>query len=285
MNLEDNPVPACKLSAATAAAIASCDGIDGVEDGVIEDPNRCAYDPRALIGTTAGECGTFTAADADLIRRLWEGPRRQDGEFMWYGLPRGADMNALWSAAGEPLQARAFGISLQWFTYFLAQDPEFDWTTLTRDGYERYWEQSLEQFGAVIGTDNPDLTAFRDAGGKAIVWHGWADPLISAHGTIDYYTRVQERMGGAEETSGFLRLFMAPGVNHCGGGAGPSPTGQLEALVDWVENGRAPETLTARRNADAVARTRPLCRYPLVARYIGSGSTDDAANFQCSSGF
>ena len=98
-------------------------------------------------------------------------------------------------------------------------------------------------------------------------------------------TRVQERMGGAKKTSEFARLFMAPGVGHCGGGAGPTPSGQLDAVRVWVEEGKAPETLTATRQAAGVTRTRPLCQYPLVAKYKGNGSTDDAANFSCSSGF
>jgi Tannase and feruloyl esterase len=284
MNAENNPIPACKMQAATAAAIASCDAIDGVKDGVIEDPNRCTYDPKALIGTSAGDCGSFTEADANVIRKLWEGPRRKDGSALWYGLPRGADLTALWVARGTPLKAQPFGISQEWFRYFLTQNPQFDMATVTPDMYERLFEQSVEQFGSVIGTDNPDLTEFRSRGGKAIVWHGWADQLISAEGTVDYYKRVVQRMGGAKETSDFLRLFMAPGVGHCGGGPGPSPTGQIEALLSWVEEGKAPETLTARQAA-GVTRTRPLCQYPLVAKYKGTGSTDDAANFVCSSGF
>jgi len=145
----------------------------------------------------------------------------------------------------------------------------------------------MEEFGAVIGTDNPDLTAFRDHGGKAILWHGWADQLITPEGTIDYYKRVRQQMGGAEKTSKFARLFLAPGVGHCGGGAGPAPYGQLDALLSWVEEGKAPVTLTAARRdqSGAVTRSRPLCQYPLVAKYKGTGSTDDAANFVCSTGF
>jgi feruloyl esterase len=119
------------------------------------------------------------------------------------------------------------------------------------------------------------------------VWHGWADQLITAEGTIDYYNRVLQQMGGRDKTSQFLRFFLAPGVAHCGGGAGPAPTGQLEALLAWVEEGKAPETLTATRRdqSGAVTRSRPLCQYPLVAKYKGTGSTDDAANFVCSAGF
>jgi hypothetical protein len=139
----------------------------------------------------------------------------------------------------------------------------------------------------VIGTDNPDLTAFRDRGGKAIVWHGLSDQLITPEGTIDYYKRVQEKMGGAEKTAQFARLFLAPGVGHCGGGSGPAPYGQLDALLAWVEDGKAPAGLAAARRdqAGAFTRSRPLCQYPLVAKYKGTGSTDEAANFVCSAGF
>jgi feruloyl esterase len=285
MNAVGNPLPSCKLAAATAAAIASCDAIDGVKDGVLEDPERCTYDPKALIGTLTGDCGTFTEADADVIRKLWQGPRRSDGSFLWHGLPRGADLSALWGSRGTPLKPQAFGISLDWFRYFLAQNPQLDSATITPAAYERFWEQSVEQYNTVFGTDNPDLTAFRDRGGKVVIWHGWADQLISSEGTVDYYKRVQERMGGAKKTSEFARLFMAPGVGHCGGGAGPTPSGQLDAVRVWVEEGKAPETLAATRQAPGVMRTRPLCQYPLVAKYKGNGSTDDAANFSCSSGF
>ena len=287
MNAKGNPLPACKLAAATAAAIAACDAMDGVKDGVIEDPKRCNYDPKPLLGTSAGECGSFTETDVDVIRKLWQGPQREDGSFLWYGLARGADLNALWGSAGNPLKPRAFGIALDWFRYFLAQNPQLDWTSITPSAFERYWDQSVEEYGAVIGTDNPNLAAFRDRGGKAILWHGWADQLITPEGAIDYYTRVQEKMGGAKKTAEFARLFMAPGVGHCGGGAGPSPYGQLDAVRAWVEDGKAPEILTAARRdqTGSITRSRPLCQYPLVAKYKGTGSTDDAANFACSTGF
>ena len=285
MNAMNNPLPGCKLAAATAGAIAACDDVDGVKDGVIEDPQRCTYDPKALVGTSAGDCGEFTEADAEVIRKLWGGPRRQDGAFLWYGLPRGADLSALWSSRGDPLKAQPFGISMEWFRYFLSQNPQLDGNTISPDRYERFFEQSVEEFSDVIGTDNPDLTAFRDHGGKAILWHGFADQLISALGSIDYYQRVQEEMGGQEATADFARLFMAPGIGHCAGGPGAMPSGQLDALLSWVEDGKAPETLPASRPVDGGTRTRILCPYPMVAKYDGSGSTDDAANFSCSVGF
>ena len=281
-----NLVPQCKLEAAVTAAVEACDGIDGVKDGVIDDPLRCSYDAKRLVGTTAGDCGAITDADAAVIARIWEGPKRQDGSFLWYGLPRGAGF-ALSATAGTPLAGRPFEITLDWFRFFLTQNPNWDWQSITRAGYEQLFDQSVEQFNAVIGTDNPDLSAFRDRGGKLIMWHGWADPLIYAEGSIDYYMRVQRQMGGPEKTAAFIRLFMAPGVGHCSGGAGPAPAAQFDAVVRWVEEGKAPDTLEAvRRNqAGEVVRSRPLCQYPLVARYKGKGNTDEAASFECKASF
>jgi hypothetical protein len=139
----------------------------------------------------------------------------------------------------------------------------------------------VEQFGAVIGTDDPDLTRFRDHGGKVIVSHGLADQLIPAAGTIDYYKRVQQRMGGEKATAKFARLFLAPGVDHGFRGAGGTPAGTFEALVRWVEGDKAPEKLIAekRDRSGKVILTRPLFPYPQVAKYKGKGSTDEAENF------
>ena len=145
--------------------------------------------------------------------------------------------------------------------------------------------QSVEQFSDVIGTTNPDLATFRKRGGKIVMWHGWSDQLIYAGGSIDYFTRVQAAAGGPAPTASFFRFFLAPGVAHCGGGAGPAPTGTIEALLTWVEENKAPEMLQATRRDQDTTRTRPLCQYPQVAKYKGSGSTNDAANFSCSSGF
>jgi feruloyl esterase len=278
-------VSPCKLTAATAAAVAACDPMDGVTDGVLDDPTRCAWDPRALVGTSpgGGECGAFTEADAAVVREIWAGPRRRDGTRLWYGLPRGAEFGGLTQVGGSPPTVRPNPITLEWARYFLTQDPRWDAATLTRALYEQLWDQSVEEFSAVLATDAADLSAFRDRGGKILLWHGWADPLIYPQGTIDYYERVQRQLGGARRTDAFVRLFMAPGVGHCAGGPGPQPTGQLDALVRWVEEGRAPATLTAVRrdqNGRAV-RTRPLCLYPLVARHDGRGGTDDAASFAC----
>jgi feruloyl esterase len=278
-------VPPCKFVAATEAAVAACDAIDGVKDGVIGDPSRCQYDPKALVGASSATCGAITDADADIIRKIWDGPHTTGGKRLWYGLPRGAAF-ALSNTGGNPPAGQPFPITLDWFRYFLTQNPKWDWTTITRGSYEQFFSQSVKQFNDIIGTNNPNLSAFRKRSGKIIMWHGWSDQLIYAGGSIDYFTKVQAAAGGASPTASFLRFFLAPGVAHCGGGAGPAPSGQFEAVVKWVEEGQAPETLTAvrRDNTGAVTRSRPLCPYPLVARYKGSGSTDDAANFECRAG-
>ena len=275
-----NFVPKPKLDAATAAAVKACDPADGVTDGVIGDPLRCGYDPKALVGTRVGD-DMFTEADAEVIRKIWQGPRSADGTFMWHGLERGADLSAYAGTSGSPLKGRPFSISLDYFIYFLAQNPKWDWTALTPAGFEMLWTQSVEQYGDVIGTDDPDLTRFRDRGGKLIIYHGLADQLIPAAGTIDYYKRVQQQMGGAGKTSQFARLFLAPGVDHGFRGAGPTPTGTMDALVRWVEEGQAPDKLMAERrdSRGKVIQTRPLFPYPLISKYRGTGSTDDAANF------
>jgi feruloyl esterase len=274
-------VPTCRMTAATEAAVKACDGTDGISDGVIGDPTRCSYDPKALIGTGT-ECGPFTEADAEIIRKIWEGPRRLDGTPLWPGLPRGAAF-ALSATGGAPLVPRPFGITLDWLRYFVTQNPTFDWTTITPAAYEQIWDQSYEQFNGVIGTDNPDLSAFRDRGGKIVMWHGWADQLIVAGGSIDYMKRVQQHNGGPAKTGQFARLFMAPGVGHCGGGPGAAPSGPFDAVVKWVEQGLAPETLQGvkRDQNGTVTMSRPVCQYPLSARYKGRGSENDAGSFEC----
>jgi len=264
-----SPVPQAKFEAATAAAVAACDELDGLKDGIIGEPWRCSYDPRLLVGTKVGD-GIFTAADAEVVRKIWEGPRGEDGSFLWYGIPRGARIG------GGP-----HGVGLGWFRYFLVQNPEWDWKTLTRAGFERRFQQSVEQFGAVFGNENPDLTRFRDRGGKVIVFHGIADSTIPVWGSIDYCERIQQRMGGEEKTAEFARLFLAPGVEHNLRGPGPAPTGTFEAILSWVEEGKAPDLLIAEQ-ADSkgkVVARRPLFPYPHVARYKGNGSPDDAENF------
>jgi hypothetical protein len=274
------PISAAKLTAVTNAAIAVCDAEDGIVDGVINDPRKCSYDPVALIcqpGSDPAMC--LTAAEADVVRKIWHGPvSATTGERLWFGLERGTPLNFL--AGSNP-----FFIALTHFQYWVRQDPNADWRTLTKDNFEAYFNESYQKFNQVIGTDNPNIQRFRERGGKMIIWHGDADPLIFPRGTLNYYQRVLEANGGIEQVQDFARLFMAPGVGHCAGGAGPNPVGTFEAVVNWVENGVAPDQIMASRNlTGGMVRTRPLCPYPKIARWTGNGSTDDAANFVCVDG-
>jgi tannase/feruloyl esterase len=281
---EDNPVAPCKFEAALQATIAACDTVgDGVVDGVIGDPLACHFDLGQLVGTHT-ECGDITAADVEVMRRIGEGPRGQDGRFLWYGQAPGtpyAGLNDVVEVDGQ-LVGQPFQYDIWWISLFLAQDPTWDWQTLTYAGYEAFFQQSIEMYTDVYSAEDPDLSAFAEHGGKALLWHGASDFGVPFQGTVDYYERVQDTMGPGR-TEQFLRLFLAPGVGHCGGGAGPQPTGQLEALVDWVEHGNAPRTLSAQvvDEQGTVVQERPLCAYPQVARLVGQGDPADAGSYRC----
>ena len=271
-------LPKSKFDVATAAAVKACDPLDGVSDGVIDDPSACDFDPKGLVGTQV-DGDPFTAVDADVIRQIWNGPKRQDGTFLWYGLSRGTDLAALAGTGGNPLTGKPFGVALDWFRFFLVQDPAWDWTKLTPVAFEARWVQSVEQYGSIIGTDQDDLSAFRDRKGKVIIYHGLADQLIPAEGSIQYYDRLRRKMG--PDTDRFARLFLAPGVDHGFRGAGPTPVGLTAAITRWVEQDEAPDQLLAElRDKDGrVLRTRPLFPYPKFARFGGRGSTDEASSF------
>ncbi|HLE95632.1 MAG TPA: tannase/feruloyl esterase family alpha/beta hydrolase [Acidimicrobiia bacterium] len=277
------PICQDKLAFATQAAVEACDRRDGVEDGVIADPSQCKFDARKLIGEVVpdSECGEFTKDDAVVVNAIWDGARAvrghspNHGKFLWYGLSRGAPLNAL---AGT----FAFPVTLEHLKW-VQEDQAFDWTTLDYKGFTGAFRQSQERFNDVIGTDDPDLRDFRNGGGKVLLWHGWYDQLIMPEGTIDYYERVVHRMGGWHRTADFARLFMAPGVFHCGGGPGPNQFNAFGALVAWVEGGDAPNRIIASgvNPMDGQAVTRPLCLYPRVARYDGKGDPNQESSFDC----
>ncbi|MFI0444473.1 tannase/feruloyl esterase family alpha/beta hydrolase [Actinomadura sp. 6N118] len=269
-----NVISPCTFDAINQAVTAACDPADGVTDQIM-DPRNCRFDPSALIGTKT-PCGTITARDAAVVKRIWQGPRRKDGSFLWYGLTPGTKFAGLAGSTAD-LEPTPFPITVEWFKWWLAKDPAFDWRSVTTAGLPAYFDQSRAEYHDVLGTDDPNLRAYRDAGGKLIMWHGWADQLIFPQGTIDYYQRVAATMGGPHRTERFARLFMAPSVDHCAGGPGAAPADPLAALVTWVEKGKAPDTLLG-RNGDM---TRPLCRWPAVPRYTGHGAANDAANFRC----
>jgi hypothetical protein len=288
MNQAHTYPSACEFDAFNKAAIAVCDRDDGVTDGVIDRPENCRFDPNELIGTTLvcqGKTVQISRADAQVVQKIWDGPITPAGTQLWYGLLKGTRFDLL--AATTPgqdgtLHGVPFPIADDWVKYFLKRQPDFDTSTIGYSEFEQLFRQSQAQYNAVIGTDNPDLSAFRDAGGKMITWHGLADQLVFPQGTVDYRRRVEAVMGGAGATDQFYRVFLAPGADHCFGGTGPVPIDPLAALVDWVENGHAPDTLPA-TTANRAGRTitRNLCLYPLLPHYTSHGDPNSAASYTC----
>ena len=208
---------------------------------------------------------------------------------MWYGLEPGASFAGIANTTtsdGTTVGA-PYPLNLEYLGTWVQQNPPvpagtWDWTTTTYDRFDQLFQRSVELFGDVMGTDNPDLRGFKKAGGKLVVYHGLADQLIFPRGTIDYYNRVQQSTG--QGTGDFARLFLAPGMAHCAGGPGAQPDHPLSQLVDWVENGEAPRSLNGvvhDPNTGAVTATRPICMYPKVAVYKGSGPTTQASSFAC----
>jgi len=289
MNQMHDALPTCKEDAFTAAVVKACDARDGVTDGIISDPAGCHWNADHLIGVKT-PCGTITATDAAVMNRIWQGPVTAGGRPLWYGLERGASLAGLaaTTTANGVTTASPFPITASWLGTWLQQNPDWNWQTLTYAQFGQLFAQSVREFSATIATDNPDLSAFRNHGGKILIWHGLADQLIFPQGTIQYYQRVQNTMGGAASTDSFARLFLAPGAQHCASAAGPAPADPLAAVVKWVEHGQAPHSILA-TVADpatgAVILSRPLCAYPLVARYNGHGSTTQARNFTCAPTF
>jgi hypothetical protein len=193
---------------------------------------------------------------------------------MWYGQPRGTDLSALGGTGPFP-------VAVEQPKYWVYFNPDWNWQQLDPDNFLAFFRDSVERVGPMMASDNPDLRGFQKHGGKLVIWHGWSDQLINANGSINYYERVTDFMGGAKRTQKFARLFMAPGVSHCAGGNGPQPQKPFDAVVDWVEKGVAPDTILASKPLNGGSQTRPLCPYPLVAQWNGKGSSDQAANFNC----
>jgi hypothetical protein len=279
-DLVGGPIAGAKMSQATASAIAACDGNDGVVDGVIDEPRACTFSAQANVcgAATAPAANCLTGAEADAIDRIWDGPRNAEGTRVWFGLDRGTSINAL--NGNNPF---ALGVTqFHWNTH----DPMFDWTTVTMQTYADVAQAGSRNIADVTDTFG-DLDAFRRSGGKLLTMVGANDQLIMPQGVLHYYRQMARRYGGPRDAdfSGvqdFYRLFRAPGVGHCAGGAGPQPQGLFEALVDWVEQGVAPQTVMAQSSAGGgVTRTRPLCLYPQTALYNGSGDPNLASSFSC----
>jgi hypothetical protein len=283
-------ISSAKLPAIQAAALAACDASDGVKDGVIENPRQCHFDPTPLLcnGPESDKC--LTAPQLAALKTIYDGLRDSKGKQVFPGYsPGGEGLSGGWAPwiTGDSREKSAmFSFSTQFFMNMVYDNPDWRYQAFDRDADMNAADTKL---AGILNATNPDLSGFRRRGGKLIIYHGWNDPAIPGMSTVDYYESVSAKMGPAALPD-FLRLYMAPGMLHCGGGDGPNDFGQGHngavgdsahdvntTLEGWVEKGTAPAAIIARKGA----RTRPLCVFPQVARWKGTGSTDDAANFVC----
>lgn len=274
-----NVIPPEKLPVISAAAVAACDAIDGVKDGIIRDPRICSFDPATIEckGTDAPNC--LTAGQVASVKAIYGGLKDPTtGRQFWPGFEAGSEF--LWGGH----IASAFGTPLAYFKYFYLGDPDWNWQTfeMTDPKNMQVMIDADTKLRAVLNSTDPDIASFKNAGGRMIMYHGWSDSFIAPRNSIAYYEGVVA-LQGEKQTREFLRLFMAPAMGHCGGGNGPNTFDSLAALENWVENGQAPDSITASHaGADGkVDRTRPLCVYPQVEQYKGTGDINDGTNFFC----
>ncbi len=282
---------AAKASLITQRAIAACDALDGVTDGVMEDPRACTadkFDVASLQCTGADAADCLTPAQVEVARKIYAGPKNlRTGAQIYPGYPVGSESgwSGYWGGA-EPVRA-------DYWRLWVFDNPQWNWWTFD---YDRDLTFADAKISPLVDQTSADLAAFKAAGGKAIVFQGWQDAVVNPIDTIAYYDRVRSAQGTQAATDAFFRLFLVPGMGHCSGGAGATTFGNsggqapnpgasndlLMALDRWVEQDAAPDSITAARvTSGTVVRTRPLCAYPKKAVYKGSGSTDDAANFSC----
>jgi feruloyl esterase len=271
-----NYIPPAKYSIIHGAVLEACDAGDGVKDGVLESPLSCRFDPQVLQCTGEDGPACLTAAQVASARQIYApvlSPRTK--QVIFPGLAPGSELG--WGLLAGP-QPLAFPREI--YQYIVVQNPEWDYKTLDLDADVARAEKA---HGGIMDAVDPDLSAFFKRGGKLLQYHGWNDQAVAPANSVNYYQSVVDRLGGPSRVQSSYRLFMVPGMAHCGGGDGTSTFDALAALERWVERAEAPSQIPASRVANGVVnRTRPLCPYPQVARYRGSGSTDEAANFVCS---
>jgi feruloyl esterase len=268
-------LPEAKRELLHRAVLAACDARDGVEDGVVGNPEQCAFDPGTLQCASGDAASCLTTAQVATARMLYTPLVNARTGRSITALARGSELG--WTDLGWTASARATG--LDQFRYLLFADPSWD---VDRFSFDTDLARAEQADADTINALNPDLSAFIAGGGKLIQYHGWADPQISPFNSTQYYQRVVDAAGGRDRVNGAYRLFMAPGMGHCRGGEGPDTFDTVAALEAWVERGEAPDRIVASKvERGAVVQTRPLCPYPQVARYTGTGSTDEASSFVC----
>jgi len=271
--------PPSKLAVLHKAVLDACDARDGIRDGVLEDPTRCDFDPRTLACKGDDDAQCLTQAQVRTVQTFYAplvNPRSHAQIFP--GLERGGE--SIWgdqAANGGMVAQSAYGRGA-WLGDAVFQDPNWNYKTFDFDeGLAR-----ADQLDEGLMTLSPNLRTFFARGGKLLHYHGWSDPGISPRSSIDFFNTVMKAVGAESNVRDSYRLFMVPGMGHCFGGEGPTAFDPIGAMERWVEEGRAPDRIIASRWTDGkVDRTRPLCPYPQVADYKGTGTTDDAENFVC----
>ncbi len=268
-------IPPSKYPVMHRAVLDACDANDGVRDGIIEDPARCHFDPKSIQCPGADAPSCLTAPQVETARKIYAGAQFADGKPIYPGYEPGSELGWGSMAAGpEPLS-----ISTNFFKYMVLDNPNWDFRTFDVDRDTRLADSRI---GAAVNGIDPNLKAFKDRGGKLILYQSWGETVIPPRNAIDYQNRVVAAMGGPDKTQDFFRTFMVPGMGMCPGFNNPDVFNPLEAVEQWREKDIPPDKIIASYSANgAVFMTRPVCPYPQVAIYKGTGNTNDAANFKC----
>lgn len=263
-----------KYPALHRAALDACDARDGVKDDAIEDPTRCAFDPASIQCTGADNDSCLTPAQVETARRIYQGARFADGTQIYSGFEPGSEL--VWEmmiGGPEPLV-----INDGFFKYIAFEDPKWDFRTFDVDADTRKIDERL---GPIINHTQTDLSAFKKRGGKLIMYQGWNETWVPPRMATQYYDNVVATMGGEDKTRDFFRLFMIPDYGMCAS-MFPGTFDAMKALQEWVEEGTAPDQIKVTYSkAGKVVKTRPVCPYPEVAIYKGTGDINDAASFKC----
>jgi hypothetical protein len=291
-------IPSSKLPGIARAVNAACDAQDGVTDGVLNDPKKCHFDPAGMLCKEGDSETCLTAPQVTALKKLYDGPHDAKGHEIFPGYLPGAEEGpggwGTWITGVAPGKSLLFAFGGGYFSNMVYEKADWNYRTTSVDEAVKAADGKSAQ---ILNATEANFAAFKSRGGKLILYHGWNDPAISALNTINYYNEVVSRMGG-KETEAFARLYMVPGMQHCGGGPGADSFGQggagakdaqhnVElALEQWVEKGIAPAAIIATKNeggdpTKSVKMSRPLCPYPQIAKYKGRGDTNDAGNFAC----
>jgi len=268
-------IPPEKYPAIHDAALLACDAIDGVKDGVIEDPSRCRFDPKSLECKGADGPTCLTKPQVETAQALYAPVKHvKTGAVLFPSLlERGSELG--WATLAGPAP---ISIISDAFKYVVFKDADWD---ARRFQPATDIELAEKVDNGVLNSAVVNLKPFFDRGGKLLMYHGWADPQVAPGNSVDYFTKVI-RATGKGSAGKSIQLYMVPGMGHCQGGPGTDRFNKMEAIEHWVSAGHAPESIVAAHMIDGKAdRTRPLCPYGKVAKWKGTGSTDEAANFMC----